>query len=726
MCHRMNYVFRMVCIFMPFLSCFPLSGQVATTITVGSAVLEIGAPIIVDSTKQAMPLKYLVTTKKINATTYGVRIRIIPEKAHLISDIDLRITMPVKKPAGMAQLKNAFHWVPNIKNAGGQIIAEHAFRSPCMLLTLQEDVIAFVPDIATMNKNRPAPYYMDLDYGEDAIRINYGLSRYDVVRHQYYVKSGASFLLKDTLDLAFYILRSPGTDPLPALEMVNGFLWRTLAAKHTHSWLPQTVPFRKYAEIAYPMALQHYWVDGPKAGRGGITLSTFYDTVSKKYGGRFYKNDLWYHSWFNNIRTAYGLYAWGEGTGSESWKKKAVSVVRQLLDAPRNGGWFPTIFSTEDDRWVESGQGGGRGLYHMPDNAWTAFWLMRFNEELQRVEGVDQLGLEFAGALLRVQDEDGSFPARVNAGTLMPDSVLRNSASSAMGTWYIAELMLRRKPDRTDWPAYKAAIRRSLDFLTTHVLPHQRFEDFELYFSCSRKPIGFYDSSTYMYAQNTLAIQWCAEAYLSAYRLFKDMEYLRRGEYCLNILSLYQQVWNPPFLNLYALGGFGVMNTDAEWNDARQAQFAETYLNYYYATRKREYLERAVYACRSAFALMVLPQNRDVAPANYRGTDINGEMYPGTMAENYGHTGFDARSFQSGFHWGSGSALTTAAIFHNKLGGVYVDNNLAMGIDGVVVDSVYKRGKRLYLQTRSLLNHDPLIRKDAAVKKKVKVYVENE
>jgi len=32
-------------------------------------------------------------------------------------------------------------------------------------------------------------------------------------------------------------------------------------------------------------------------------------------------------------------------------------------------------------------------------------------------------------------------------------------------------------------------------------------------------------------------------------------------------LSMTQQVWQPPFIYVPALGGFGVMNFDGEWND---------------------------------------------------------------------------------------------------------------------------------------------------------------
>ena len=73
-------------------------------------------------------------------------------------------------------------------------------------------------------------------------------------------------------------------------------------------------------------------------------------------------------------------------------------------------------------------------------------------------------------------------------------------------------------------------------------------------------------------------MQHAAAGFLSLYEVTGQMDYLRLAGRVMDRLSLYQQVWDPPWLSLNAFGGYGVMNTDGEWNDARQAQFAETHL----------------------------------------------------------------------------------------------------------------------------------------------------
>src|SRR5204863_249090 len=77
-----------------------------------------------------------------------------------------------------------------------------------------------------------------------------------------------------------------------------------------------------------------------------------------------------------------------------------------------------------------------------------------------------------------------------------------------------------------------------------------RWEDFETYYSCAPWGVpGERVARNGVYKQNTLSIAWCAEAFLRA-----GMR--RAARRCLDELSLYQAVWDPPFLPAPAHGGF--------------------------------------------------------------------------------------------------------------------------------------------------------------------------
>jgi len=187
-------------------------------------------------------------------------------------------------------------------------------------------------------------------------------------------------------------------------------------------------------------------------------------------------------------------------------------------------------------------------------------------------------------------------------------------------------------------------------------MPGQRYQDFETFYSCSPNVPGFRDPRTGILPQSSLAVFWTAGTMLGVHDLTADEEYLRLAREAADILSLYQQVWSPPFLSFKAFGGFGVMNTDAEWSDARQSLFAPLYLDLHRATGEQEYLERGIAALRASFVLACMPEH---ATLNLKGNSLHP---PGIMPENYGHGGSDEPSGRSDTCWGECGALTTAAL----------------------------------------------------------------
>jgi hypothetical protein len=221
--------------------------------------------------------------------------------------------------------------------------------------------------------------------------------------------------------------------------------------------------------------------------------------------------------------------------------------------------------------------------------------------------------------------------------------------------------------------------------------------DFETYYSCSPKPLHDFDPWSGIRPHNNLSVQWACDQMLALYRLTGDDEWLDAGKQAINVLSFYQQVWDPAHRSGYLYGGFGVMNTDGEWSDGRQARFVSTYADYYEATGEVEYLQRAVAACRASFALMDMPENhlnginRCVLGDNLSGNRaagggaVAGKGYAG---ENIHHRGGDNHfSGWTGMNWSSGGALAAAAYLDWRFGSVWVDcaAGMAVGVDGLAV-----------------------------------------
>ncbi|QHW31775.1 hypothetical protein GZH47_13620 [Paenibacillus rhizovicinus] len=630
-----------------------------------------------------------------------ISLRFLPRQT---SELD-KFSLTLDFMHGAAELwdeaKQRFHWIPNLKTKPRHVSGQHTFRSPAVIVTAGDYGAAVVPDLKEIRDCPQWHRYLDLRFGGDAgseqeapPRLEYGIQSIVPTEHTYYEPDGAAFRVEDDgIALSFYLMTFRGCTDTDILDAVASLLWNEQAAGYETRLLPQTVPFTQYAEYGNGMALQYLWRQGPDARSGGITLTTF----RRKDGvmsGREYPDDLWFHAWFNNMRTAMELADFGTMMNRPEWIAKADEIARCLTAAPQQNGIFPTIYAPRTGEWAASSEhGGGKELYSLPDCAWSALWLRKYASEYGG--GIDgaEVAVEaerFLESLRRFmyahQDASGGFPCWVRKADLTPDARLNDSASGALAVWFLGEELLADALSEEEKSTAMQAVILGAEYLMRSVLPEQKFDDFELYYSCSSKPLTYYDPFTCMYGQNTLAIQWCAEAFRVAYLLTGTQAYKQSGLFCVHLLSLYQQAWDAPFMSFYTFGGFGVMNTDAEWNDARQAQFAETLANYHDLTGRFDMLKRAVAAARASFALMAIDENEQVCPNNYRGTSVQFEVH-GASAENYGHGGTDARSHQSGFHWGTGSALVTAARLKKRYGDLYIDFEAkqAIGVDGIVV-----------------------------------------
>jgi hypothetical protein len=83
-----------------------------------------------------------------------------------------------------------------------------------------------------------------------------------------------------------------------------------------------------------------------------------------------------------------------------------------------------------------------------------------------------------------------------------------------------------------------------------------------------------------MHKQNNFSMFWTAEALLECYRLTSNKEYLDYGQRTLDELLMTQASWQPPYMYVNVLGGFGVLNADGEWNDSRESLFSELIIQY--------------------------------------------------------------------------------------------------------------------------------------------------
>lgn len=649
------------------------------------------------------------------------------------------------------------YWrVPHLRPRSDMVIGDHVFRSPALMMRKGGLFFALVPDLDILSRSCPPPgraateacprYYMDflLAGGENqSPAAVFGLGRCRVHGHVYFendfqreirLAEGQSF------ELGYHLLLArDGYGP----SDVASFLWERYGRPMLHSGRPQAADWDRYSSAGLsrmfkrPDLFREFTLDGQRCGgtvaihfasRRGVRLMSLgelrrylrfedvvlaaargvIETASERRLSRVLAGALeryapkvppqvMFQSWFNNLRSAYGAYWFGRKWRDHELTDRALAVKNLAILAPREGGAFPAVcYATDQGVYWSRGTRGFKHVdryYHTADCSTTGYymtmWFTDHEGDPRLMAGCHALA-EF---LLSTQLESGAFPAWVASGEsrgAAPE--LRESATSACPAMFLARLYTVESDGR-----YLRAALRACDYLAGEVIPGQKWFDYETFWSCSRKKPGFFDSHTGSWPQNTMSMYWAAEALRLAYLCTGDAGYLDLGLQVMCHLSFYQQVWDPPFLSINGFGGFGSMNTDGEWNDARQALMAPLFMDYYAVTGDREQMERGIAALRAAFALMYIEENRAEAPGN---TCERGDEH-GSVPENYGHFGYDHPV--PGFldsDWGAGSACQAAAYVQKHYGDIFVDldRDIAFGINGCRVVGMERRGASLRLE----------------------------
>jgi hypothetical protein len=495
-----------------------------------------------------------------------------------------------------------------------------------------------------------------------------------------------------------------------SFQNVVRFLWRAYGEANLGSLGPQTIPFDRCARLAFDNTLRVYrlWRGFSLSGRecGGIcarimrssldagsaplpgdttlsvaanylttrTLSVRDKLALIKATASGIHPHLLNTIFFNNVRTSFGMAYYGRRWNDPDLQAKARAIWSLAMAAPAPQGILPSVFTADPlhPRWVN-----GTNIfrytdqYHTPDAAVTGWWMLATDKYL----GTDAPFAVRCSALgdffLRIQRPSGAIPTWVSVrkdGSTAAATALAECAGSAAAGMFLAALAANGGR-----PEHREGARRIADYIIERVFPSHEWFDTEVFYSCSRKPLGWRDPVTGAPPQGTLCVSWAAELFREMFLSTRLAVYRDYGRAAIDILLLYQQIWDAPFLSVDTRGGFGVMNTDAEWNDARQAGFATMLMEWYPITGEPELFQRGVSALRAAFTLM-----------HAEGEDR------GAFSENYGHAGRDAHI--QGYvmpDWGAGTACSAAALAQLRWGDLYVDTTRrrAFGINGCQIVS---------------------------------------
>jgi hypothetical protein len=614
-----------------------------------------------------------------------------------------------------------FWWAPHLAPHEGYVVGQHVFRAPAIIVQRDSLTLVIAPDLDLVGRRPGNPWFIDYDAVQNKMWL--GMVETEIPEHVLFRKTPGMKFAPGTVELGFFVAayndRGAVRNP-----------WSKLASFHWNRWgrplyergKPIPAPLQNYVRHTYDWAFegwgdvvwQEFDLEGIRVGAPQFIVNV---SQSPNYPGHWFQRELlsiWNQAWFSSLRSASGLYRYGRRVGDEELLRKARLTKELALAAPMRNGIFPAVIATRNETVEIEGEEYQRPLgwehyfwgnsnrsphdhgissdwYHILDSSWTALLMLRWYEELEEDERLLEYAREYGERLLALQDSLGFFPGWLHPKTHEPGSVMNRTPETSMSVTFLLELA-----DLTGAARYRAAAVRGMDAVLAEIVPQGRWEDFETYWSCCRwgreEYLGEKIQRNAMYKQNSFSPFWTAEALLHTYHATGDSRYLEWGRRTLDELSMFQQVWQPPFIYVPALGGFGVMNSDGEWNDSRETLFAELFLDYYRETGDSAYFERGVAALKSGFVMMYCPENPTVKAMWEKVYPWFGPEDYGFTMENYAHGG---RTSPEGegmgmftiYDWGNGAAAEAAMRILDHYGHVYIDTarGQAFGIDKVRV-----------------------------------------
>ncbi len=629
----------------------------------------------------------------------SVTVHFNPGRAPRLISVEDRLTFAPEPRHSSTPLRGPldFVWSQNIKAVQDDLIAHWAFKSPTVMFQQREIFAAIVPrvDLLTADNLQHTPTALDLDVtsGKRAW-FSYGAVSSKPTGHSYFVQVNDTPLqdAHDSLEYAYWIVTGPQPDRL-GYRRITHLLWEKFGSTNLKNSIdlqrnvvrPDLFLFDSWRQEAWTQyAEEKFWDEdcGPHIRCGAISSN-------RNPWGHWNdapKRDAWFNAWFQTLRSAYGWFLYARRTQNLSLQQKAEEVLNLALTSPQHEGMFSTIYLADTKTWLpDDGWAGFSSDYHTFCMSWTAYWMLRWATDLvpERKNEILAYLRPYADFLLKAQQSSGAIPSWFHAD-LTPRTEFRDfNAETAGSALFLAEFSAFANGDKY----LKAAI-HAQQFIAEAVIPRERWYDFETFFSCARKPISFYDSWTAQYPQNNLSTIQAAMAYLRIFELTNDSSYLASGQHVLDYLLLTQQVWNHPLLTPMLVGGTTTQNTDAEWSDARECYLAAVLLDYYKQNGNLDYLERAVAAARSGFA---------VAPW-----------------ENWAHNGYNnEHGALTGFHWGTGSEMASVEMLSGLLGDAFVNAKLdhGVGFNGCTMQDVAISGNKIALTLKAALTpRDLLIR----------------
>ena len=612
-----------------------------------------------------------------------------------------------------------------------QVIGDHAFHSPAIVLQRGNLYACLVPDLAMINAHAlqspdarrtqkiarnqfsvpivdefyTMPTALDLNASSGLTTqpiFSYGMMDFVIGHHVRYQRvndaSMVRHLAKPEIRYGYDLLVGADMPECEAFQIASRHIWKKYGHPQFRDQAHLAMPFAEYVRTIYdvvskpmPTAIQ-----APVPGFEDHGVFLDFEMNGKPVGGMVaplggmgFGDALWNFEFWNNIRDANGMVYWGEKLDIPTLKERGQRIINLALAAPQNeAGFFPLIYHAVSKKWEPSSLGPAPSpnsifdksapVYNVPAMSKSAAHLLEFYHRCGKDPRIIAYLRPFADGLVARIDERGTIPSYYTLD-MKPILDLLHSAQPAATMWILAEMAIVTNEVR-----YREGAERIAGYLMKEILPQQRWIDLEVYYSCGRNSLSYtMDETQRLPIRGNLSTMWAAKGFKALYQVTGNKAHLQAGTKVVDYLSFSQASWDPHYI--YTANPFGGCTADnldsANWLDARQCDLVEPFLWYGLELSRQDLVERGIAAARASTVLINHP--RHIANGIYPHVNHYGF---GLGPENINHEGHNQSAMRTHPSWGECSGIFTgladAARFTGS-GIMDLNHNIAVGTDSI-------------------------------------------
>ena len=244
----------------------------------------------------------------------------------------------------------SFNWAPHLTPSDDNVIDQHVFRTPAMIVADNKQVLVVIPDVEILRDGSPVRWYMDMDAGKNMLTL--GMCNNTVPEHVLFKRAPGASYPKGKIRFGFYLMNFTGeSDIKNPFRRPLEFFWNKWGAdlfkegnplsgdlspyvKHTYNWA-----FNTWGESVW----QQFSLNGKQVGAPVFIVNT---TQSPNYPGHVNEREfrsIWNQAWFSSLRSASGLFRYARRTGDKGLMEKANMTKELALSFPMKEGFFLRI-----------------------------------------------------------------------------------------------------------------------------------------------------------------------------------------------------------------------------------------------------------------------------------------------------------------------------------------------------------------------------------------------